>query len=347
MMTSWYSWQNLHGFYVDWPGMLWLLLLIPIWWVLYLRAERQRLRALALEFSHTALVAQLKQRPATWKRLLPPLGVSLLMACLIGALARPMVLARVPINSIDMMLVLDISLSMLAEDLPPDRITAAKEAAIRFVQSLPRDVRVGLEVFAGDNYVLSPPTRQHGEVEAYLRALRREDLQMRTEIGSALHTAKKILTTGTATDTTPPGGEKPSQNPAEPAPAQPDRVIVLLSDGDSHEGYPWDLAAREARAANITIHTVGIGSLAGGEIEYQGVRLPVNFDESTLRHIAELGGGSYFRALTAEDFRAIYAQIQERTVHYEEQTVDLAFILAGAGLGILLLLIGPGRGRLV
>jgi Ca-activated chloride channel family protein len=332
--------QDISAFYFEWPWALALLLLIPVGWALYMRQLRRRLHQIALHFSYTAVVEQIRQQPPLWKRLLLPGACSLLSACLVIALARPTVVGRVPVNSVDMMIVMDISLSMLAEDIRPDRITAAKEAAIHFVESLPRDVRVGLEVFAGDNYVLSPPTSRHNEVEAYLRALRREDLKPRTEIGSALHSALKLLetkpakpqSTSESSDAKTEQSQTEKQNPNQ----RPDKVIILLSDGDSHEGYPWDQAARDALKQNVIIHSIGIGSPQGGVIQYQGLELPVNFDETTLKRIAEMAQGQYFRVFKEADFHKVYEQIHARTVHYEERDVDLAYLMAGGGLLVML-----------
>jgi Ca-activated chloride channel family protein len=334
--------KDISAFYFEWPWALALLLTIPLWWTLYLQHKRKQIQQTALQFSYAAMAAQLKHQPSAWKRLFVPVTTSLLIACLIFGLARPTVVAKVPVNTVDMMIVLDISLSMMAEDIHPDRINAAKEAAIQFVESLPRDARVGLEVFAGDNYVLSPPTSRHDEIVAYLRALQRDDLKPRTEIGSALHTALHILETGTTTDTNPIGSTTSSatNNKPEPQPStgskKPDRVIVLLSDGDSHEGYPWDQAARDALQAKIMVHTIGIGSPEGSIINYRGMELPVTFSESTLRQIATIAGGSYFRVFKEADFRRVYNQIHDRTIHYEERDVDLAFMMAGMGLLLLI-----------
>lgn len=334
--------QDISAFYFEWPWALLLLLLIPAGWWLYLRKLRQKLMQTALHFSYTAVVEQLHHLPPLWKRLFIPGACSLLAVLLIVALARPTVVGKVPVNSVDMMIVMDISLSMLADDIHPDRITAAKEAAIQFVESLPRDARIGLEVFAGDNYVLSPPTSRHNEVEAYLRALRREDLKPRTEIGSALHSALKILKQGQDTadesnnsdNKIEPSAQKPVDT--NPKANQPDRIIILLSDGDSHEGYPWDQAARDALKDNVVVHAIGIGSPQGAVIHYRGMELPVTFDESTLRHIAEIAQGKYFRVFKESDFRNVYEQIHARTVHYEERDVDLAYIMAAGGLLVML-----------
>jgi Ca-activated chloride channel family protein len=338
--------RDISSFYLVWPWMLLLLLFIPFGWALYLRQVRSRLRQRALNFSHAAVLAKIHRQPAAWKRVLAPSCATLLAACLILALARPTVVGKVPVNAVDMMLVLDISLSMMADDISPNRIEAAKEAAIRFVQSLPRDCRIGLEVFAGDNYVLSPPTSHHDEVEGYLRALRKADLKPRTEMGSALVTALRILKQAetqpeakdlsasaspeSATPQTPRQEKRQEKSPKSPQ--QPSRVVILLSDGDSHEGYPWDQAARDALKDNVIVNTIGIGTRQGGTINYRGMELPVNFDETTLRRIAEIANGSYFRVYQQNDFHRVYKQIRDRTIHYEEREVDLAFVLAGLGL---------------
>lgn len=316
------QWEEIRTFYFIWPGALLLFIFIPIGWIFYARQQQAKLQKLALHFSYTAIAHQLKNQPKAWKRLLQPIIISIITVCFIVSLARPTLTAKVPINSVDMLLVFDISLSMLATDIKPNRMEAAKQAAIRFVKSLPRDTRIGLEFFAGDNYVLSPPTSQHNEVIDYLRALKKEDLKTRTEIGSALHTALKLLETNT---------QSPSP-PTNPPKKEPERVIILMSDGDSHEGYPWNLAAQNAKAHRVIIHTVGVGSAEGGVITYQGVELPVNFDESTLRQIAEMTDGQYFRVFKEADFKKVYEQIQERTLHYEERELDLSFILAAFGL---------------
>jgi Ca-activated chloride channel family protein len=224
------------------------------------------------------------------------------------------------------MLVMDISLSMLADDISPDRITAAKEAGIRFVSSLPKDVRVGLELFAGNNYVVSPPTSKHAEIAAYLRNLQKEDLKQRTEIGTALQTALKILSTEEAI--------RLKKNPKDKH--KPDQVIILLSDGDSHEGYPWDLAAQNAKKQHVTIHTVAIGKEESTSITYNNIQLPVLFSETTLRRIAVLADGEFFRVFQRDDFRKIYDRIRQRSVHYEERTVDIGFVFSGLALLVLI-----------
>jgi len=328
-MISGEAWRS---FYFVWPWALLLLLLIPLGWHLYLGKVRDRLSQTALKFSHTAVLEQIRRQPPAWKRLLLPIVTTWVAICLILSLARPTIVVKVPVNSVDMMLVLDISLSMMADDISPNRIEAAKQAAIQFVRSLPKDSRIGLEVFAGDNYVLSPPTSHHDEVEAYLQALKKEDLKPRTQMGSALVTALKTLDRTEAKITDNSSQSKPETPATEKNAKKPSRVIILMSDGDSHEGYPWDQAARDALKDNVIVDTIGIGSRQGGTITYRGMELPVNFDETTLRRIAEIANGSYFRVYQQTDFNRVYQQIHERTIHYEEREVDLGFILSGIGL---------------
>lgn len=306
-------------FYFQWPWAFWGLLLLPLLTILYLRIQRTRWRQ-AFQFSQTSLLAALDQQLSPWKRLLLPVSTLLLLLLLILALARPTIVTKVPTRSVQMMLVLDISLSMMAEDIKPNRIQAAKDAGIRFVESLPRDVSVGLTLFAGNTYVVTPPLRDHHQVANLLKSLKVEDLQPRTEIGSAIEASLKTLT---------PRTEAPKKSP-------PQRVIILLSDGDSREGYPWNLAAQEAKKQRVSIYTVGVGSPGDTSIVYQGQVLPVTFSETTLKEIARLAGGEYFRVFSERDFQQVYTAVRDRSIDYEERPEDLGYLLS---LGALLVLI--------
>jgi len=335
---------TLESFHFVWPQALLLMLLLPVWWYHYAQSIRYQIEQQALVFSYTALVAQLTkltQQGKAWKRLLYPCTLCIIFLSLIVALARPMVNIPISVQSADVILVLDISLSMMADDIKPTRLEAAKRAAAHFIRDLPENIRVGLTVFAGDIYVLSPPTRKHTELIADLDALRQDDLKPRTEIGSALHAALQILAKEKSKAQRPAVQSKSSHsklqkeesltpNPTESA--QRDQAIVLLSDGDSHEGYPWDRAAMDAEKAHVRIDAIGIGSAQGGLIHYQGMELPVSFDERTLRQIAQIAHGQYFRAYQASDFQEAYSQIQAHTVHTENMDLELSFVFAGLAL---------------
>ncbi len=319
--------DHFDSFSFQWPWMLLFLVLVPIFFIWYRNSQKQKLEQ-AMRFSYTALVEKLQHRPGGWRRLLFPVLMMTMMTFLILAMARPTVTLLIPTQRVNMMLILDISLSMMATDLKPDRITAAKDAAIEFVKSLPNDVRIGLELFAGDSWVLSRPTSKHKEVIDFLENLSKDHLQTHTQIGNALRTALNILDMEseiTQTDTEAP---------------PPEQVIILMSDGDSHEGYPWDLAARQAKQSNITIHTVGIGSKSMVYIPFQGQMLPANFNEQTLRQIATITGGQYHRAFTEADFKRIYEEVRDRSVHFEEKTEELGYLLTMMAFICFLLALG-------
>jgi Ca-activated chloride channel family protein len=325
------------AFYFEWPWALGLLLLIPVLIWVYAAYQHRQWRE-ALQFSYTAVLSALPNHAARWKRLVIPITVVGVLCCQILTVARPTVVREVPVRAVEMMLVLDISLSMMAEDIAPNRLYAARDAAIRFVESLPREARVGLELFAGNTYVVTPPTGDHRKVLAYLKNLDLEDLQTRTEIGSALQAGLKALN---ALPTTP---EAEAGDAPEPEEQAPERVIVLLSDGDSREGYPWDKAAQNAKDQRVMIFTVGIGSHEPTTIVYQNQTLPVSFSEETLRRIAEIADGQYFRVAEEADFQGIYQRVRDQSLVMETRTEELGGWVSLLGLWVLLVGMGLSMG---
>ncbi|MEM0951435.1 MAG: VWA domain-containing protein [Cyanobacteria bacterium P01_H01_bin.74] len=337
------------------PWVLAFLAIIPVCWVIYRNHALKKLQQTALYYSQVALIQQLKQRPHGMQNLIAPLLLTVLAVLLILSAAQPAVIQTVSTHAVDMMLVMDISISMKAKDIKPSRIEAAKAAAVKFVKSLPDDVRIGLEWFAGSTYVLSSPTDNHQEIIDYIQALKVSDLKPRTEIGSALNTALMLLKKEEETETQK--AQKPLQTPLqneqkapkmpkkanEPvtqsesqARSSPDQVIVLISDGDSREGYPWQLASKKAKEDNVTVYTIGIGSQAGGEIEYLGNWYPVNFDEQILREIARLSAGRYYRVFSPNDFDTVYKRVKTKSIRTETKEQPVGFLFSGLALLTLL-----------
>lgn len=331
------DWQ----FYFQWPEALWLLLCLPVLGWLYLKNQQAHWQQ-GLEFSYVSVVEEIRRLPPLWQRLLQPVCLLLTLAFLILALARPMLVGRFPQRSVDMMLVMDISLSMMATDMPPDRLTVAREAAIRFVKRLPRETRLGLEFFAGNAYVVTPPTRDRRPVLAALQRLNIKDLEPSTEIGTALMSALRGLSIETPSND-PVRAHKPSVVPM----AQP--VIVLLSDGDSLGGYPWELATQHAQEHHVIIHTLALGGETPTTVEYHGQTLPVSFNGATLRALAERTGGHYFRVLRAQELQPVYEQVREKSFHFEERTEEVGYLLVALSLlllgGMMSLLWGRGLRR--
>ena len=254
----------------------------------------------------------------------------LALGLIIVALARPQSSSSWSedrVEGIDIMLTMDISTSMLAMDFQPNRVEAAKEVAMRFIANRPND-NIGLVVFAGESFTACPLTQDHATLINRLREMTPGMIEDQTAIGSGLATAISRL--------------KDSKTKS--------KVIILLTDGANNTGnISPKMAADLAKTFGISIYTIGVGSGAG-EAPYPiqtalGVvvrNMPVDLDEPTMRQIADVSGGAYFRATDNESLLAIYKKIDQlektklstRNYHttYEEFFV---FVLAAALLLLL------------
>jgi Ca-activated chloride channel family protein len=333
-----------------WPWALMLLGLGPLWMLWVWRAGQAKRWEGALQFSPLAALtsAEKTSRIPFWRRAVLPLCLMLTVCLLSLAFARPVITRRVPVRAVDMMLIMDISLSMLATDIPPSRLDAARDAAIRFIRELPEEVRVGLVLFAGQSYVLSEPTADHQALIGKLETLDKEDVETHTALGTAIRAAVMAMVPQSgklrAFELPSESGSPGTNGASSPEKTrQPERAMILLSDGDSWEGYPWSLAAQEARRLNIRVFTVGVGTDQPTLIEYHGELLPVAFSEANLREIARLAGGQYFRVSRQGDFSQVYRSVADRAIRYETRTQELAGLLAG--LALLLLLAGWAAGQ--
>ncbi len=320
------------------PWALGLLLLLPIW-ALYSRDRRRP----GLAFSRASAAARLGGSPMRWLGRLPGWLRAGSIVMLIVALAGPRTGASaidVEAEGIAIMLVVDISSSMLAEDFHPDnRLTVAKAKVADFVRSRRYD-RIGMVAFAGEALTQVPITIDY---DVLFRALEELDvglLEDGTAIGTAIATAANRL----------------RQVPGE------SRVMILMTDGENNRGEIDPLTAAQAAAAfGVKIYTIGVGSdgvapmpvargLLGG---YQYANLPVRIDEDLLREIAALTDGRYFRATNEAALDSIYRQIDElekttvevrRYVEYTPR--HLPFLLLGALLlGLEWILLASRWGR--
>lgn len=232
-------------------------------------------------------------------RHLPFIFRLLAIALIIVALARPQTsfrIQRVTSDGIDVVLSIDISGSMLAEDLKPNRMQAAKEVAVDFVSSRPND-RIGLVIFSGEGFTQSPLTTDHDVLVNLLSSIKSGTLAEGTAIGEGLATAVNRL--------------KDSKSKS--------KVIILLTDGVNNSGAIAPLTAAEmAQLFNIKVYTIGVGSQGnapyplqgpGGGVNYQNV--PVEIDEEILQKIADQTGGKYYRATNNRSLRAIYKEIDQ------------------------------------
>jgi Ca-activated chloride channel family protein len=289
------------------------LLALPILAILYILAQRRRSRY-ALRYSNLSLLRDVATGFPTWRRHLPPAFFLLGVGFLLFALARPQFVIPVPKQRSTVMLVIDVSRSMEATDIKPNRMDAAKEAAKTFVKQLPPTTKVGVVSFAGIASLAVFPTDDHKAVEAGIDALYTADA---TAIGDGLLTGLGTPPRGAripndSFGNTPPGGAPgaapgPSgtPGPGEKPVFEPPDVIVLLSDGASNRGRSPIDAAFQAKDMKVKVYTIGVGT-EGAILEYQGRRIRVDIDEATLRDIADITEAEYFNATSAQDLSNVY-----------------------------------------
>jgi Ca-activated chloride channel family protein len=307
------------------PAMLAGLVLLPLAALAYLSMQRRRRRE-AAAFANPDLMPNLVTGRPGWRRHLPPLLILLALGALVVALARPQRTVAAPQRAATVMMVTDTSGSMNAEDVDPDRLTAAVNAAKKLTDQLPDNFRLGLVTFADFADVQAPPTTDRDPVKAGLDRLRASGgTAMATGLQRAIELAR-----------TPVPNENGSGTRRLPA------VLVLLSDGkDTTSGMsPLDVA-RQAKQLHIPIFTIALGT-PNGEVEVRDQfgfvqRIPVPPDTETLREIARITGGRYFAAPDAARLESIYSNLGTKL---SSKPVEHEVTFAFAGGAIVLLLAG-------
>ncbi len=312
------------------PWALWGLLLIPLLAYWYIRRQR----AMTSDVRFSTLDAFGGTAPTLRERLrhLPAILRLLTLAVLIVALARPHLTSQgenIYTEGIDIALLLDISGSMLAEDFHPNRIQAAKDVAQSFIEGRAND-RIGLVIFAGQSFTQCPMTLDYRVLRNLLKQVKPGMVEDGTAIGMAIAQGVNRLKDSKAKS----------------------KVMILLTDGVNNRGEVDPLtAANIAQTFGIRIYTVGVGTV--GEAPYPvqtpfGVRyqnVPVDVDEKTLRSIADITGGNFYRATNNRTLKEIYAEIDklEKTrieVKSYRSYADMFGTWAWAGLIALLLEMG-------
>jgi len=297
------------------PEMLWLLLVIPAAAALYW----YRRRRMVTDVRYSSLEPFKNSAPSLRERLrLAPAALRMLgLGCLVIALARPQSVSSredITTEGIDIVLVLDISGSMLAEDFVPNRLDAAKKVASEFIEGRTND-RIGLVVFSAESFTQCPLTTDYDVLRNLLSEVRNGMIEDGTAIGLALANAVNRLKDSEAKS----------------------KVVILLTDGVNNRGEIDPItAAKIASTYKIRAYTVGVG--AQGQAPYPvqtpfGVRkqlVPVEIDEKTLQEVASITGGAYYRATDNQKLKAIYEEIDnlERTrieVTAYRRTTDLFF----------------------
>lgn len=304
------------------PGRLWLLLAVAALAAAYVWVQRRR-PAYALRFSELDLLASVLPRSAAWKRHVPAVLLLVALTALTTAVARPTAAVQVPRERATVVVALDVSVSMEATDVAPDRISAAKASAAAFVEGLPERFDVGLVAFSGRASVVVPPTQDHDAVQSAIATLQ---LDRSTAIGEAVFAALDAV----------------RSVPTEPGQPPPPARIVLLSDGTNTVGRALPLAAEAAREADVPVSTIAYGT-RDGTVVVDGLLIPVPVDARALESLAAATGGTSFTAESGAELSEVYEDIggqvgtttETREVTDRVAGVALALGLAAAAASLL------------
>lgn len=320
----------------QWPEFLWLLAALPLLAVAYVYILRRR-KKFAVRYSSLGLLKEAMHAPS-WRRHVPPCLLATALALLIIAIARPSAVMTLPSQHEIVILAMDVSGSMRASDVEPNRLVAAQNAAKAFIGDQPDSVRIGIVAFAGTATVAQAPTKNKEDLYA---AIDRFQLQRATAIGSAIIVSLATLFPDGGYDVASfsYGAEKrrppPNFKPVPPG-SYGSAVIILLTDGQRTTGPDSIMAARLAAERGVRIFAVGVGTPEGKIVGFDGWSMHVRLDEETLRSIADLTRGEYFYAGTAVDLKKIYQTMNTRLVMETKKTEVGAFFSAAAAILVLI-----------
>jgi len=316
-----------------WPVMLFSLLIVPVSGLLYWRLQVRRQRY-AANLGALGLVQSSTAKPPGWRRHLPVIlylsGLSLLSL----AMARPEMQVSLPRIEGTVMLVFDVSASMAAQDLEPNRMEAAKVAAKSLIEQQPSNIKIGVISFSDGGLVVQNPTDDRA---ALYETIDRFKPQSGTSLSQGI-----LLALNTSL-----GDPDPDSNNSEGSPlpepvlkgVYAPVVIVLLTDGENTEAPDPLEAAQVAIEQGVRIYTVGIGSRAGATLEIDGFNVYTQLNEDLLKQIAEMTEGEYFNADNNDDLQKVYENLDLQFVVKPEK-MEITSLLAG--LSFLVLLAGGG-----
>ncbi len=341
-----------------WPGFLLLLLLIPLMIAAYVLILRRR-RKFVVRYSSLSLVRAAAAQQSRWKRHVPFALLMLGSTSLIGATTRPVAIVSVPTDQTVIILAMDVSRSMCSTDIPPNRLEAAKSAALSFVGRQKSGTRIGIVAFAGFAELVQAPTRDQ---EILADAIDGLTTGRRTAIGSSI--LKSIDAVAEIDTSVAPStrDDRPNLNPTPvPKGAFAADIIVLLTDGANNAGPAPIEAAQQAADRGLRVYTIGFGTAKGAEMAPCGAgavgREPFGgggpggfgggfggggpgpggggfrrgIDEDTLKKVAALTDGEYYSAESAGELVNVFANLPTYlTTRHETTEVSFAFAAVGA-----------------
>lgn len=339
-----------------WPWLLLLLLLIPLAIAIYIWVLRRK-RRFAVRYSNLSLIREALPKHSNWRRHLPFALFLLALTSLIIAMARPVAQVEVPLSRTTIILALDISRSMCATDVSPNRLSVAQEAALAFIEDQVDGTQIGIVAFAGFAEIAVPPTN---DKEVLKEAIKNFSTSIGTAIGSA--TLRSIDAIAEINPAVEPSGldlsTKDSNEPeSDEKTYQPD-IIVLLTDGANTQGANPIAAAQQAADRGVRVYTIGFGTLEPGRMVCTrqqlgsdvfgggfggggfgfgggggggGFRRFLLLDEKTLRAVADLTGGAYFRAESADQLLQVFLDLPTQIVLQKKNLeISVVFSILGA-----------------
>jgi Ca-activated chloride channel family protein len=339
-----------------WPALLWGLALLPILLLLYVwrsaRVKRYRDRfpgMLAPAMRGRGLLGRIGRHA-------PVALLMIALAVLLVAMARPRAMIQVPTLVETVMLAIDTSGSMRADDIKPSRIEAARQAAERFIEKMPPRVRIGIVSFASTASLVQAPTTERDDL---LRALQSLPLQRGSAPGAAILVSlaellpnagievQKIINesmgqgqgrapAGTSLDAR--GNAAPGAPTAEVAPgSNRSTAIILLTDGEGNIGPKLPEMTALAAQHGVRVHTVGIGTREGVTLRAEGMSMRVRLDEDSLKKVADATLGEYFAADTATELGRIYQSLSSRIAFERRQSTEVTALFTAAAAALMLL----------
>jgi len=326
-----------------WPTALLLLVVVAGLAVLYVLAQRRRNRY-ALRYANLSLVREAIGKGPGWRRHVPPALFILALAFMALAVGRPQAVVAVPSQEGTVILAIDVSGSMLAEDMKPNRMEAAKAAARAFVEKQSESVKIGVVSFSGDASIVQSPTTDKTLVIAAINRLRP---QRATAIGRAILVSLDAIAESQGSEEDLPSSilqqGQPGQPGATPRPSatplpaylvgqHSSASIVLMSDGQNNQFPPPLDVVDQAVSRGVRVYTIGLGSAAGAIVRLQGRAVRTSLDETTLKKIADVTDAQYFNANTEADLRTVYENLTTQLVVRNEKTELTAYATLAAAI---------------
>ena len=337
-----------------WPQFLWLLLTLPVLVAVYVWLLRRK-KKMALRYASLSIVREAMGKGQNFRRHIPPVLFLLSLAAMLVAASRPFAVVTLPSQNETIMLAMDVSGSMRATDVLPNRLVASQNAAKAFLADLPRSVRVGVVAFASTAAVVQPPTLSREDLTA---AIDKFQLQRGTAIGNgivvslaelfpdagidleSLENGRGDRRRGISLDQAGKDGMESKGVRKDFQPVTPgsytSAAIILLTDGQRTTGIDSLDAAKVAADRGVRVYTVGVGTVEGETIGFEGWSMRVKLDEETLKSIARATQAEYFYAGTAGDLKKVYQTLSSRlTVEKKETEISGLLALAAAALALL------------